>query len=103
MIVLLIERMTSYIMTGHNSMNLLQLFYQIMHKEAKTVDARTGELLRYDDLLKATIDVDFVVRLERKNDVHTISNKTTINQLMQDGYQESKDDFSRLYPTLSGF
>jgi len=49
---------------------------QILQKEAKTVDARTGELLRYDDLLKATIDVDFVVRLERKNDVHTISNKT---------------------------
>jgi hypothetical protein len=38
---------------------------QILQKEAKTVDARTGELLRYDDLLKATIDVDFVVRLEQ--------------------------------------
>jgi hypothetical protein len=75
---------------------------QILQKEAKTVDARTGELLRYDDLLKATIDVDFVVRLERKNDVHTISNKTfdfsttTINQLMQDGYQESKEAMKKV-------
>jgi NTE family protein len=68
-----------------------------LQEEAKTVDDRTGELLRYDDLLKATVDVDFVVRMERKNDIHTISNKTfdfsttTINQLMQDGYQESKE------------
>ena len=75
---------------------------QILQKEAKTVDARTGDLLRYDDLLKATIDVDFVVRLERKNDIHTISNKTfdfsttTINQLMQDGYQESKEAMKKV-------
>jgi NTE family protein len=45
----------------------------------------------------ANVDVDFVVRLERKNDSHTISNKTfdfsktTIQQLIQDGYQETKE------------
>ena len=49
------------------------------------------------DLLKANVDVDFVVRLERKNDSHTISNKTfdfsktTIRHLIQDGYKESKE------------
>ena len=45
----------------------------------------------------ANVDVDFVVRLERKNDSHTISNKTfdfsksTIHQLIQDGYQETRE------------
>ena len=77
-------------------------FQQILQEETKTVNARTGEQLRYDDLLKARVDVDFVVRLERKNDIHTISNKTfdfsttTIRQLIQDGYQESKEATKRI-------
>ncbi|HET7284311.1 MAG TPA: DUF3734 domain-containing protein [Nitrososphaeraceae archaeon] len=47
--------------------------------------------------MKGRIDVDFVARLERKNDSHTISNKTfdfsktTIQQLIQDGYEETKE------------
>jgi hypothetical protein len=51
----------------------------------------------YDDLVKGRVDVDFVARLERKNDSHTISNKTfdfsktTIRQLIQDGYKETKE------------
>ena len=75
---------------------------QILQEETKTVNARTGEQLRYDDLLKARVDVDFVIRLERKNDIHTISNKTfdfsttTIRQLIQDGYQESKEALKKV-------
>jgi len=49
---------------------------QILQEETRTVNLRTGEQIRYDDLLKARIDVDFVVRMERKNDIQTISNKT---------------------------
>jgi hypothetical protein len=43
------------------------------------------------------VDVDFVVRLEQKNDSDTISNKTfvfsknTIQQLIQDVYQQTKE------------
>ena len=57
----------------------------------------TGKHGIYDDLLKGLVDVDFVARLERKNDSHTISNKTfdfsktTIRQLIQDGYEEAKE------------
>ena len=42
------------------------------------------------------MDIDFIIRLERKNDEHTISNKTfdfsetTIRQLVCDGYEETK-------------
>jgi len=75
---------------------------QILQEETRTVNLRTGEQLRYDDLLKGRIDVDFVVRMERKNDIHTISNKTfdfsttTIRELIQDGYQESKEAMKKV-------
>jgi NTE family protein len=45
---------------------------------------------------------DFVVRLERKNDSHTISNKTfdfsktTIRLLIQDGYKETKEQMKEV-------
>jgi NTE family protein len=80
----------------------IQKLQQILQEETRTVNPRTGEQLRYDDLLKARVDVDFVVRLERKNDIHTISNKTfdfsttTIRQLIQDGYQESKEAMKKV-------
>ena len=68
-----------------------------MKEETKAVYLATGKHWRIEDLIKANVDVDFVVRLERKNDSHTISNKTfdfsktTIQQLIQDGYQETKE------------
>ena len=60
----------------------------------------TGKILKYDDLLKSWVDVDFVVRLERENDSHAVSNKTldysetTIRQLIQDGYKEVKEQMN---------
>ena len=84
----------------------------ILKEETKAVYLATGKHVRYDDLLKANVDVDFVVRLERKNDSHTISNKTfdfsktTIQQLIQDGYQETKEQMkevlARIRRELSG-
>ena len=68
-----------------------------MEQKTKGLYIVTGEQVRYDDLLKGRVDVDFVVRLERKNDTHTISNKTSdfsktsIRQLIQDGYNETKE------------
>lgn len=53
-------------------------------------------------MLKARVDTDFVIRLERKNDSHTISNKifdfskTTIRQLVYDGYEETKPQMKRI-------
>ena len=57
---------------------------------------------RYIDLVKGRVDIDFVVRLERKNDSHTISNKifdfskVTIRQPLQDGYDESKEQMKEV-------
>lgn len=67
-----------------------------MKEKTKVVFLATGEG-RYEDLVKGRVDVDFVARLERKNDSHTISNKTfefsktTIRQLIQDGYKETEE------------
>jgi NTE family protein len=85
---------------------------KILKEETKAVYLATGKHWSYENLLKANIDVDFVVRLERKNDSHTISNKTfdfsktTIQQLIQDGYQETKEQMkevlARIRRELSG-
>ena len=48
---------------------------KVLQEETKAVYLATGKHLRHEDLLKANVDVDFVVRLERKNDSHTVSNK----------------------------
>ena len=83
-----------------------------LKEETKAVYLATGKHFRFEDLIKANVDVDFVVRLERKNDSHTISNKTfdfsktTIQQLIQDGYQETKEQMkevlARIRRELSG-
>ena len=85
---------------------------KILKEETKSVYLATGKHWRIGDLLKANVDVDFVVRLERKNDSHTISNKTfdfsktTIQQLIQDGYRETKEQMkgvlARVRRELSG-
>ena len=74
-----------------------EVLQKILKEKTKAVFPATGKQGRYDDLVKGRVDVDFVARLERKNDVHTISNKTfdfsktTIRQLIQEGYEETKE------------
>ncbi len=76
--------------------------YKCFSEKTRRIYLVTGKQIRYDDLLKGRGDVDFVVRLERKNNIHTISNKTfdfsntTIRQLIQDGYKEAKEQMKRL-------
>lgn len=89
-----------------------EVLQKTLHEETRAIYLATGKHWRFDDLIKANVDVDFVVRLERKNDSHTISNKTfdfsktTIQQLIQDGYQETKEQMkevlARIRRELSG-
>jgi NTE family protein len=66
----------------------------------------TGKRLTYADLMQDMVSVDFVVRVERKNDIHTISNKTmdfsksTIQQLIKEGYEEAKDQIPKIRQRL---
>ena len=89
-----------------------EVLQKTLKEETKAVYLATGKHWRFEDLIKANVDVDFVVRLNRKNDSHTISNKTfdfsktTIQQLIQDGYQETKEQMkevlARIRRELSG-
>jgi hypothetical protein len=62
----------------------------------------TGKHGTYADLIENMVSVDLVVRVERKNDIHTISNKTfdfssaTIQQLIKDGYEEAMDQGTKI-------
>ena len=75
---------------------------KILKQKTKAYVLATRKTVRYEDGLKAVIDVDFVARLVRKNDAHTISNKTfdfsktTIQQLIQDGYKEIKQQMKEI-------
>jgi NTE family protein len=78
----------------------------LQESRKKTINLATGQQLRYNDLLKARVDIDFVIRLERKNDSHTISNKifdfskSTIRQLIYNGYEETKPQIKRIVSDL---
>lgn len=75
---------------------------KILKEKTKGIFFSTGKQGTYDDLVKGIANVDFVARLERKNDVNTISNKTfdfsktTVQQLIQSGYRETKEQLSIL-------
>ena len=77
----------------------------ILNERTKGFFFITRKQGRYEDLLKGQIDVDFVARLERKNDSHTISNKIfdftndTILQLIQHGYEETKEQMKKVFET----
>ena len=61
-----------------------------------------GSISKYTDLIKHMVSVDYVIRIERKNDAHTIANKTfdfsntTIRQLIRDGYEETLEQETKI-------
>jgi len=74
----------------------------ILDQQADTRNFSTGKHLRYEDLIEHMVSVEQVIRIERKNDTHTIANKTfdfssaTIRQLIKDGYEETLDQETRI-------
>ena len=63
---------------------------------------RTGKQRKYVDLLKGRFDVNNVIRIERQDDPHTISNKWadfstgTIKEMIMDGYKQTLDQLKKL-------
>jgi hypothetical protein len=80
--------------------NDILLPWEIMYNENGFVRL----MMTYDDLIDHIVDVDYVIRFERKNDFDTIFNKTfdfsktTIDRLIDDGYKECSE---QLTSTLS--
>jgi NTE family protein len=75
---------------------------KILNEKTKGVFFSIGKQGRYDDLVRGIVNVDFVARLERKNDTNTISNKTfdfsktTVLQLIENGYKETKEQLKEV-------
>ena len=67
----------------------------ILKQQADKRNFSTGKHLKYADLVERMVSVEQVIRIERKNDTHTISNKTfdfsstTLRNLIRDGYKET--------------
>ena len=78
------------------------LVENILEQKAETRNFSTGKHFKYVDLIEHMVSVEQVIRIERQNDVHTISNKTfdfsstTIRQLMRDGYEETLEQETRI-------
>ncbi|HEY7110029.1 MAG TPA: patatin-like phospholipase family protein [Nitrososphaeraceae archaeon] len=74
----------------------------ILKEQTLTRNFMTGKHFKYADLIDNAVTLDFVFRIERKNDIHTIANKTfdfsdtTIRQLIKDGYEEALEQGSNL-------
>jgi NTE family protein len=78
------------------------LVENILQQQALSRNFMTGKHFKYADLIVGMVSVDLVVRVERKNDIHTIANKTfdfsntTIRQLIKDGYEEALDQGTKI-------
>jgi NTE family protein len=74
----------------------------ILRRQALTRFFMTGKQGTYGDLIQDMVSVDFVIRIERKNDEHSIANSTfdfsstTIDRLIRDGYDEAKDQGTKI-------
>jgi NTE family protein len=68
---------------------------KILEKRAKSRQ-RSGKARKYEDLVTGRFDMRRVVRIERKDDRNTISNKSfdfsfdTIQRLIEEGYKEAR-------------
>jgi NTE family protein len=60
-----------------------------------------SKIHKYSDLLEGRPQIDEILRIDRKNDEHTISNKTfdfstgTIKLLLERGYDDAKDEINQ--------
>lgn len=94
--------MTDYVNIANDLIKLAEennvkrsLIDNVLEKQADTRNFSTGKHLKFADLIEHMVSVEQVIRIERKNDTHTISNKTfdfsgtTIRNLIRDGYEET--------------
>ncbi len=78
------------------------LIDNILKRQADTRNFSTGKNLKYADLIEHMVSVEQVIRIERKNDTHTISNKTfdfsrtTVRNLIRDGYKETLEQETKI-------
>ncbi len=90
----------SLIKMVENNSQYKEQIQEILHKKCKSFRLENEESMTYGDLIDHIVDVDYVIRFERKNDFDTIFNKTfdfsktTIDRLIDDGYKECREQFA---------
>ncbi len=101
--------MTDYVNIANSLIKLAEdnnvkrsLIDDILKRQADTKNFSTGKHLKYADLVEHMVSVEQVIRIERKNDTHTISNKTfdfsstTVRNLIRDGYKETLEQEAKI-------
>ena len=101
--------MTDYVNIANSLIKLAEdnkversLIDDILKRQAESRNFNTGKHLKYTDLVEYMVSVEQVIRIERKNDTHTISNKTfdfsrtTIRNLIRDGYNETVEQETQI-------
>jgi hypothetical protein len=82
--------------TGNSREDLIERFNGILEKSTPTTK-RAGKRRTYQDLIKNRFDLKVEFKIERKDDMDTISNKifdfssTTISRLIEEGIRDSLD------------
>jgi NTE family protein len=78
------------------------LLDNILQQQGLSKRLSTTKPLSYRELLATGVTVDLVLRVERKNDIHTVANKTfdfssrTIRHLIKEGYEEAKEQLIKI-------
>jgi NTE family protein len=78
------------------------LLDNILQQQGLSKRLSTTKPLSYGELLATGVTVDLVLRVERKNDIHTVANKTfdfssrTIRHLIKEGYEEAKEQLIKI-------
>jgi len=94
-----IDLVRDLIKTGKESGVKDDAFNEVMNRQTKY----HGHLLKprkYKEIVEGTFDIAEIIRIERKNDENTISDKTfdfsygTIEKLLQNGYEDTMDTFN---------
>ncbi len=101
--------MTDYVNIANNLIKIAEennvkrsVIDNILKQQADTRNFSTGKHLKYADLVEHMVSVEQVIRIERKNDTHTISNKTfdfsraTVRNLIRDGYKETLEQETQI-------
>jgi NTE family protein len=107
------ELVSDYIDLARNLIKLAEdngvkkdLVDKLLQQQAHSKQSSTGKPNAYRDLLAGRVHVDLIYRLERKNDIHTVANKTfdfssrTIRQLIKEGYEEDKEQLIKILQDL---
>jgi NTE family protein len=102
-------RMSDYINLAKSLIKLAEdngvrkdLIDNVLQKQGLSKRITTKKIMSYRELLEVGVTLELVLRTERKNDIHTVANKTfdfssrTIRHLINQGYEQAKEQLTKI-------